>query len=348
VSTPRLLLISDDAMLDHTPGSLHPERPERLRAVTDALREPDLPGAAWAAARGVTRDALDRVHAPAYVGRVLSCRGKPVSFDPDTVTSPGTVDAAELAAGATIDAVDAVLDGNADSAFALVRPPGHHAERDRAMGFCFFNNVAVAAAHAVEARGVERVLIFDWDVHHGNGTQHILETRADVLYMSLHQWPYYPGTGAPHEVGRDAGRGYNVNVPFPGGCGDPEYDAALERILLPIAQAYQPQLVLISAGFDANEGDPLASMSVTTNWFARATSRLLDVARESAAGRVVLALEGGYDLGNLAASCRACAEVLTEGCEVAGSKADAASPAGLSVLERVRREQRPFWGDAIG
>ena len=293
-------LISDTLMERHDPGPGHPERPDRLRAVVDRLAR--LKGPTWVTPRAATQRELERVHTPAHVHRVLGTRGHAVRFDADTETSPGSVTAAERAAGAAIEAVDSALAG--ESAFALVRPPGHHAEAARAMGFCLFNNVAVAAAHAV-SKGLERVLILDWDVHHGNGTQHIFEADPRVLFFSTHRSPFYPGTGQREERGRGAGQGHTHNVPLPAGCTDGDYAMAFDALFTPVAEAFRPQLVLVSAGFDAHADDPIGGMRVSADGFAWMCERVMKLGAPAA-----LVLEGGYDLEALARSAEACTRVL--------------------------------------
>ena len=253
-------------------------------------------------AAAATPQELERVHTPAYVEHVLGTRGRSVRFDADTGTSPGSVTAAESAAGAAIEAVDSALAG--EPAFALVRPPGHHAEAAQAMGFCLFNNVAVAAAHAV-SKGLERVLIVDWDVHHGNGTQHIFEADNRVLFFSTHRSPFYPGTGHREERGRGAGQGHTHNVPLPAGCTDGDYAMAFDTLLTPVAEAFQPQLVLVSAGFDAHADDPIGGMRVSAEGFAWMCERVMQLRAPTA-----LVMEGGYELVGLARSAEACTRVL--------------------------------------
>lgn len=295
-----MLLVTDTEMEAHDQGPGHPERPDRLRVVVERLRR--LKGPRWASAERATRAQLERVHDPAYVELVMGTRGRSVRFDADTATSPGSVRAALRAAGAAVGAMDAALAG--EPSFALVRPPGHHAEAARAMGFCLFNNVAVAAAEAL-SRGLERVLIVDWDVHHGNGTQHIFDEDRRVLFFSAHRYPFFPGTGAASERGRGAGEGTTLNVPLPAGCTDGDYDVALQQRLLPVASVFKPQLVLVSAGFDAHAADPLGGMRVTANGFAWMCSQVLSLGAPTA-----LVLEGGYDLGALASSAAACTRIL--------------------------------------
>ena len=350
------LLISAEAMLLHEGASGHPERPDRLRAILADLGARPIEGAEWAPARPVDWSILERAHTPEYLERVERARDRIELFDWDTMTSPGSVAAAELSAGAVIDAIDATLDGRASRAFALGRPPGHHAEADRAMGFCFFSNIAVGALHAIERHGLERVLILDWDVHHGNGTQHILESRADALFVSIHQHPLYPGTGWLTETGVDEGAGYTVNIPYPAGSADAEYLDAIDRLVTPLADAYQPQLVLVSAGFDAHAADPLGAMRVTDAGFGAMCARVRSIADRHADGRLVLALEGGYDLAGLASGVRACVEAMgappppPRPSDLAASQDDARGPSreAVAILDQVIRAHAGPWGRALG
>ncbi len=333
-------LLWDDRMLDHEPGFNHPERPQRLGAIRDALFDAPVAGATWVAAAPAQRAQVERVHPPRHVDDIEAARGRHFRFDPDTAASPGTTEAAWLAAGAAVQAVDGLFSGACRDAFALVRPPGHHAERDRAMGFCFFNNIAVAAAHALAAHDCERVLVLDWDVHHGNGTQHAFEDRRDVLFVSAHQSPFYPGTGAASEVGRGAGEGYTLNLPLPPGRTDGDYATLLSELLRPVAAAYDPDLVLVSAGFDAHRDDPLGGMELSADGFAILCGLARDVAADHAGGRLALLLEGGYDLDGLASSVRACVEVL------AGSTppdAPPATPVGERLLRAAVDAHRRYW-----
>jgi len=338
-----VLLLFDETMTQHNPGPGHPESPDRLEAIWNDLRARPVAGTEVAAPPQATRDELRRVHDDAYVARILALRGREARLDPDTATSAASVDAALLAAGAAAEAVRRVLAGQAQSAFALVRPPGHHAESTRAMGFCLFNNVAVAASEA-HARGVSRVLCVDWDVHHGNGTQHSFYTRRDLLFCSTHQYPLYPGTGHESETGQGAGEGFTVNLPLPAGCGDGDYATCFADVLLPIADAYRPELVLVSAGFDAHRDDPLAGMAVTEEGFAALCGAVKEIADRHCPGRVVLTLEGGYDLRALARSTRACIEVL------AGAEAPPlrrAPSRAASALRAIREAQKPYWRAAL-
>lgn len=307
---PPTLLLADEAMLAHVQGAGHPECPERLRAIRERLELQPVAGVRWQRPRAATREEVLRVHSPEYVALVDRVRGLRVHLDPDVVTSAGTTDASYLAAGAAIEAVSAVVAGAARNAFALVRPPGHHAEAARAMGFCVLANAAIAAEHARAVLGCRRVLIVDWDVHHGNGTQHIFEARDDVLVFGTHQWPYYPGTGALSEVGRGAGEGYTVNVPLPTGMGDGDYAAIFDELLVPVAESFAPDLVVVSAGFDAHCEDPLGGMRVTEEGFAALCGVVRSVAERHAGGKLALVLEGGYDLEGLARSVHGCVQVL--------------------------------------
>lgn len=303
------VLLYDPQFLNHNPGPGHPERPERLESVVAGMTPPPAGAVMRAPRRGATEEELCRVHTAAYVSSILALRGKHARLDEDTAVSPGSVDAALLAAGTCVELVHEVLDGKAKNGFALVRPPGHHAEADRAMGFCLFNNVAVAAAAAI-SRGLSRVLIIDWDVHHGNGTQAMFYARRDVLFFSTHQFPFYPGTGSLEERGEGEGEGYTVNVPLSAGLGDGDYMLAFKEVLEPVAEAYKPELVLVSAGFDPHEGDPLANMRVSPDGFAAMCGVVRSIAERWAGGRLVLTLEGGYDLKALGRSARVSAEIL--------------------------------------
>jgi acetoin utilization deacetylase AcuC-like enzyme len=281
------------------------------------------------------------VHTADYIDEIEAFSGRAVMLDPDTFTSPESVEIARLAAGATVLAAEHAVDSR-EPAFALVRPPGHHAEADRAMGFCLFNNVAVAAA-AMLARGLERIAIVDIDVHHGNGTQHMFERDPRVLYASTHQSPFYPGTGAANETGDGEGRGFTVNVPMEGGSTDADYDLAYRAIVIPIVEQFAPGLILVSAGFDAHERDPLASMRVTTEGYVRVVRRLAEVAGRH--GALALVTEGGYDLPALAA-CLEQSFAAIDGGAVEGTAA-ADSPAGTGRGERAVAAARaalgPFW-----
>jgi acetoin utilization deacetylase AcuC-like enzyme len=338
----------DDPRFDaHASGAYHPERPERLAAARGAVaKAADELGVAWerVPAREATDDELARVHDPAFVRGLEALRGERGYVDSDTYFAPGSVEAARLAAGGLVSMVEAMTTGDVPRGVALLRPPGHHARPANAMGFCLLNNVAVAAAHAV-AKGAQRVLVMDWDVHHGNGTQEIFWRDPRVLYMSTHQWPFYPGTGAARERGEGEGEGYTVNAPLTAGGGDAVYASAFERVLLPIAEAYAPDLVLVSAGFDAATRDPLAQMEVTPGafgWMARGLARVAD---KSARGRIALVLEGGYDLVSLESGLLASIDGILHPSAAPGPEAVPRAPDHPDV-ERAWRAAQRVWSRA--
>lgn len=290
-------LYTHPACLEHDPGIGHPECPARLRAVLQALDDPLFAPIERVEAPRATREQLERVHGTEYVDYIFGSAPAHdrTRLDPDTLMSPGSLEAALRAAGAACAATDAVLARETRRAFCAVRPPGHHATRNEAMGFCIFNSVAAAAAHALSAHLLDRVAIVDFDVHHGNGTQAIFRHDPRVLYASSHQMPLYPGTGEADEHGA----GNIFNAPLPPGAGSTEFRAAWEEKLLPELDLFRPQLLLISAGFDADARDPLAQLQLETDDYAWITQRLVELADRHADGRIVSALEGGYDLDAL-------------------------------------------------
>ena len=301
-------LVYHPAYLEHDMGSGHPESPGRLRAIMQKLEES---GTAAHLIRIEPRRAEDewitQVHTPNYVAslsRQAPTNGR-ISLDPDTSMSPGTLQAAYLAAGGALAAVDAIMAQHVDHVFCAVRPPGHHAEAGRAMGFCFFNNVAIAARYIQKKYGLTRVLIIDWDVHHGNGTQHSFENDPSVLFFSTHQYPHYPGTGRETERGKGTGEGFTINVPMEAGEGDDEYRTVFQKVLVSAADDFKPEFVIISAGFDAHKDDPLASMGLTESGYAELTEIVVGIAKRHANGRILSSLEGGYNLTALAASVEA-------------------------------------------
>jgi acetoin utilization deacetylase AcuC-like enzyme len=338
VSAGATLLFADERMLAHQPGPGHPERPARLRVLLDDFAERPVPGVVQRLPRVASAEELERVHAPEHLAALAALTGQHVQVDPDTSMSPDSWTAALLAAGAAVEAVTAVFRAEAANAFVWARPPGHHAERTAPMGFCLLNNVAVAAETA-RALGAERVLIIDWDVHHGNGTQHSFEQRRDVMFMSSHQFPFYPGTGAPGEVGRGEGRGFTVNCGLPPGQTDADLGAVWNDLFLPIAEQYRPDLVLVSAGFDPHARDPLGEFEVTERGFAAMCTAARELAERHAQGRLVLVLEGGYDLTGLRDSARQCLEVLTGAADQFPSGSRRASAA----MADSRAALAPFW-----
>jgi len=332
-------LVDDPRFLDHVAPYGHPEHPGRLKAIRARFEADGLASrCVCVPAREAADEELRRIHTAAHVRAVDATASSDFqALDPDTYTSRGSAEAARLAAGGLVDLASEVLSGRLANGFALLRPPGHHAEADRAMGFCLYNNVAVAARAVQAAGSCERVLIVDWDVHHGNGTQHSFWDDPSVLYFSTHQFPFYPGTGAAEEAGGGKGRGFNVNVPWPAGMGDADHLSAFDRLLLPIARSFSPDLVLVSAGFDAAAGDLLGGMRVSPGGYAALTERLLSLAD----GRLVLALEGGYNLDAIARSAAACLRVLLG--EESPHDFGSISPAGARKIEETIEVQREFW-----
>jgi acetoin utilization deacetylase AcuC-like enzyme len=306
----RPVYLSHPASLDHDTGA-HPERAARIVAIEQELARHDWLGLERLEAPRVALETLTAVHPASHV-RALEqlCLADGGAIDADTVVVPASYEAALRAAGGAVRLVDLLLSGEAPAGFSALRPPGHHAESERAMGFCLFDNVAVAARHALDAHGLQRVLVLDWDVHHGNGTNAIFHASPNVLFVSLHEWPLYPGTGPARDAGSGAGIGYTVNLPVAAGAGDALYASLLEHVVAPLARAYAPQLVLISAGFDAHRDDPLANLALTEDGFAALTGTVRRFAAELEAP-VGAVLEGGYDLHALATSTAATLRVLT-------------------------------------
>jgi acetoin utilization deacetylase AcuC-like enzyme len=306
-------LIFDPAVSHHETGFGHPEQPARVAAVFNQLRDSQtLERLQRIPARAAAEDELALAHDRGYIDLVrceVAANRDELSTG-DTVISPHSFEAAKLAAGSVCAAIDAVFAGEIENAFCLVRPPGHHAEHNRGMGFCLFNNVAVGARYAQKRYGVERVLIADWDVHHGNGTQEIFYRDPSVFFFSTHQSPWYPGTGAAHETGDGPGNGFTLNCPLPAGSGREEIAGAFRNLLLPALHNFQPQLILISAGFDSRIGDPLGQFTLDDEDFADLTRQMLDLAASTAHCRLISVLEGGYNLEGLASAANAHVEAL--------------------------------------
>jgi acetoin utilization deacetylase AcuC-like enzyme len=298
-------LVYDPRYLEHDMGMGHPESPNRLRAIIQQLEQSGTMAQVTRIEPRMAEDEwITKVHTAAYLASLKQhapASGR-VSLDPDTSMSPGSLTAAYLAVGGALAGIDAMMAKQVDQVFCAVRPPGHHAEANRAMGFCLLNNVAIAARYAQKKHGLSRVLIVDWDVHHGNGTQHSFEDDPSVLFFSTHQYPHYPGTGRESERGRGAGEGYTINVPMEAGEGDDDYRAVFHKVLVPAAERFKPELVIISAGFDAHKDDPLASMGLTESGYAELTGIVAGIAKQYAQGRILSSLEGGYNLTALAAS----------------------------------------------
>lgn len=341
-------IVKDARYLEHITPDYHPENHHRLEVIYGMLNEGNMAGRfVEVVPRFATKEEIELIHTSDYVSRVTATADEPhTMLDPDTHTSPKSYDAAKLAVGGVLESIDRVIASEIDNSFALVRPPGHHAETNKGMGFCLFNNVAIGARYAIEKYSLERILVVDWDLHHGNGTQNAFYDDSRVLYFSTHQFPYYPGTGGFDEIGRGEGRGFTVNVPLSGGQGDSDYIRIFERILKPVSLQFKPRLILVSAGFDTYFRDPLGSMNVTPNGFARLTRLLLDIADQSCQGRVVFALEGGYDLEGLKESVKSVLKEL-RGESILGEGEmnfeDVSSPSIDSVIDRVAGVHKGFW-----
>ena len=306
-------VVFSEAFKRHDTGRGHPESAARVDAVAGALADPVLAGKLESMTpRPAEREEILLVHWDRLYEEVLETANRDKTFlDADTVASRDSAEVAHLAAGAALTAVEAVMEGRVDNAFAFSRPPGHHAKPDKAMGFCIFNNVAIAAKSAQRRFHCDRILIVDFDVHHGNGTQKAFYTSPEVLYVSTHQYPFYPGTGALSETGKDEGEGFTLNLPMPPGMGDREYVRVFKEVIIPAATEFDPDLVLVSAGFDAHRDDPLGGMKVTREGFGALAAELMELAERSAAGRAVFVLEGGYDMKALRESIVSVLQVMT-------------------------------------
>ncbi len=341
-------LVYDPIFMEHNTGS-HPENAMRLKYILEALenykirdRMVDIEPAE------ATVEQLEKVHQSWYIEKVARFAEKGGGYlDPDTAVSGRSYEAALKAAGGVITAIDHVMTGKVDSAFALVRPPGHHAKAARSMGFCLFNNVAVGAEHAREAYGLDRILIIDWDVHHGNGTAETFYGDPAVLFFSTHQQGHFPGTGWASEVGMGRGEGFTINVPLARGTGDSGFYYAFTRLLEPVARQFEPQLVMISAGFDAHYSDPLAGLELTCNGYAKMTEIVKNIADEVCNGRIVASLEGGYNLGAIGHAVSAVINVLGEyGVRVeepGGAPPDRIQPTMRVTIDEAINIQKKYW-----
>jgi acetoin utilization deacetylase AcuC-like enzyme len=286
--------------MEHNMGDFHVENPQRIEAIYSMLEKEISFPYTEIEPRPADVKEIQMVHSSSYIESIKETSGKErIQLDPDTATSARSYEVALLAAGGLLTAIDLVMEGKIHNGFALVRPPGHHAEASRAMGFCLFNNVAVGAEYLVKKFKIKRILILDWDLHHGNGTQHSFYSRKDILYFSTHQFPHYPGTGHWEETGQDEGTGFTVNVPLSGGKTDEDYLFIFKKILSPIVSKYKPEFILISAGFDIYKADPLGGMQITAEGFGALTSELLTLAHKFSKDRILFTLEGGYDLQGL-------------------------------------------------
>jgi acetoin utilization deacetylase AcuC-like enzyme len=332
-------IVVDPRFREHDTGAGHPERPERLMSVERALHEWHGPALEHVTARIAAEDEIRLAHSDDLYARIASTQHMTRShIDGDTTTCERSFETALLAAGGLLELSDAVATRAYRNGFAFVRPPGHHATAGQAMGFCLFNNVAIAARHLQRTYGYQRVAIIDWDLHHGNGTEAIFYDDPSVLYVSLHQYPFYPGTGAVTDTGRGAGLGFNVNVPFSAGVGDEGYALVFEEIVAPVLRQFAPEFVLVSAGFDCHWRDPLGGMQVTEKGFVAMTRILLQVAEEVAGGRLVAVLEGGYDLDAIRASTEVVLDELTH-----GARGHAPGTHRTHAFDRLREVLKPHW-----
>ncbi len=344
-------IFKNDLFLEHIPDINHVESPERLRVIYEQLQEPPLNDLfLYPEFEPATVEALELNHTKEHIMQVAGTAGKAFSsLDPDTKASSKSYDAACLAAGAVISGMEMIVHGEIDNGLALVRPPGHHAEADRAMGFCLFNNVAIGARHGLQNLGLERIAIIDWDLHHGNGTQHSFYTTNRVLYFSSHAYPYYPGSGSLGEVGAGEGEGYTVNVPLSGGQDDRAFARIFKEIALPVTREFRPDFILVSAGFDTYYNDPLGTMSVTERGYGAMTRQLVDLAAEMCDGRLLVVLEGGYNLrglrdGVLAVLAELCGDPACPGkVDEAALQAVINADREVGVVEQVRNIAKRYW-----
>jgi acetoin utilization deacetylase AcuC-like enzyme len=341
-----LKIIKDNRYLEHNPGEGHPESPHRLRVIYDLI-ENDFRGLPLISPRLASENELALVHDPAYIQLVAGTEGRAHSqLDPDTGLSARSYEIARLAAGGLLQAVDSLFSPDTSlltphAVFAFVRPPGHHAERGHGMGFCLFNNIAIAAQYAKEKYGLQKILIVDWDLHHGNGTQRAFYEDPKVLFFSSHQYPYYPGSGNYAEVGNGAGEGFTVNAPFPVGFGDDEYLSVYDAILRPVALEYHPELILVSAGFDPYVGDPLGGMKVTGGGFGALAAIVRDIALRTCDGKVLLTLEGGYNPEGLREGVKSVLNTLLG--QAPHHAGGTPSPAAEQVVKNIAAIHEKYW-----
>ncbi|MCP2519641.1 histone deacetylase [Candidatus Aminicenantes bacterium AC-708-M15] len=341
-------IVKSNEYFKHQMGAFHPESPNRLKVIYDMI-ERDFSMSAesspfvFISPRKATQEELMLIHTPSYIKIIEQTKDKGrVILDPDTSTNAETYDVACLAVGGVLEAIDKIMKGEVRNAFALIRPPGHHAERNRAMGFCFFNNVAIGAEYLIRKYKLKRVLIVDWDLHHGNGTQNAFYSRSDVLYFSTHQFPYYPGTGRGDEVGTGGGEGYTVNIPLSSGKDDKDFLYIFQNILSPIAEQFKPEFIIVSCGFDICAGDPLGGMKVTSEGFGALALELKKIAEKFCQGRLLLVLEGGYSLDCLRKGVKEILKVLSGQVKSYEIKGEISSDL-LKELEPKIRIHRKYW-----
>ncbi len=329
--------------MEHDMGAFHVENPRRIEAIYKMVEKEITFPFKNIEPRSATQEEIEMVHSPSYISLIKETSGKErVILDPDTSTSSRSYETALLAAGGLLKAADLIMEGKIQNGFALVRPPGHHAEASRAMGFCLFNNIAIGAEYLVKKYRLKRILIIDWDLHHGNGTQHSFYNRKDILYFSTHQFPHYPGTGNWNETGEGKGEGFTVNVPLFPGKTDQDYLYIFKKILSPIAAQYKPEFILVSAGFDIYRGDPLGGMIISEEGFAALTSEILSIAKDFSKNRLLFTLEGGYDILGLREGVK---QVLLQcaGKEKKPDVEDKISSAVEKELAPVFETQKEYW-----
>jgi len=337
-------IVRDDIYLQHITDDFHPENPRRLVSIYAMLDEMDKNGLVYVPARPATREELALNHDHNYVDMICGTKGKmQTRLDPDTVASPRSYEAACMAAGGFLELIDASMSGKIVNGFALVRPPGHHAESGRSMGFCIFNNIAVGARYLEKSYGLSRILIVDFDLHHGNGTQHSFYSERSVLYISTHQYPYYPGTGWYDEVGQGQGKGYTVNIPMSYGMNDADYLYAFREIVGPVSRLFKPEIVLVSAGFDTHGSDPLGGMAVTERGFAGMTKMLMEIASDCCGGKMLLALEGGYHVTALTNSVKTVIMEMKGTPLYDSDEGGEASAGAMQTVSKVKEAIKPYW-----
>lgn len=338
-------IVKDHIYLQHITDDYHPENPKRLEHIYAMLETLDQSGLTYISPRMATHKEIALNHDPSYIDSIAQTSGKPQThLDGDTVASQKTYEAACAAVGGVLELADAIQSSQVNAGFALVRPPGHHAERSKAMGFCIFNNIAIAARYLEQKYDLKNILIVDFDLHHGNGTQHSFYKDNCVLYFSTHQYPYYPGSGWYEEIGEGKGTGYTINIPMSYGMGDEDYLYAFRDVLVPIAEAYIPDFILVSAGFDTYYNDPLGGMTVSETGFAAMSRMLLDIAKKHCNGKALFVLEGGYDLKGLASSVKAVIMELKGQSISPYEKKGEPSTSIVQMTTIIKRLLVPYWG----
>jgi acetoin utilization deacetylase AcuC-like enzyme len=336
-------IVRSELFLEHNPGAWHPESPHRLEYLHAFLDNHHMPGLVLVPPRPATQEEISLIHRTSHFERIAQTAQQAQCYlDADTQTCARSFEAALCAAGGLITLVEKVLDGELDNGFAMVRPPGHHAESNQAMGFCLFNNIAIAAAWALEKRGLSRILIVDWDLHHGNGTQNAFYADPRVLYISTHLFPFYPGSGSLSEYGQDKGKGFTINIPMPSRRTDKDYVAIFQKVVRPVAYEFRPELILVSAGFDTHMADPMQGMSLTSEGFAAMTYILKKAADDLCQSRLVLTLEGGYDYEAQTRSVAKVLDVLT-GTTDAGKELALSDLPEPEIVPKVRKVHKNFW-----